>query len=1353
MSKFGEAPQIVAVPDGNPALVDAPGEASVHVHPVPSEQVPVVVSSPETPDVLFTPVPGAPGPQGPQGPQGPRGDGIEFAGSVPTHAELPASALVGSVWLVTNEGRLYTYTTAGWPAEGTGGLVQGPEGSEGPAGPRGSDGPQGPQGPRGDRGIQGPTGMRGVAGPAGSTGPVGPAGPRGPQGLTGTQGPRGPKGDRGLKGDKGDPGPRGLRGPQGFEGVMGGEGPQGEIGPQGPQGEEGPQGPKGDKGDTGPAGTSTWAGITGKPTTFTPSTHTHTWGQVTGKPSTFTPTIGSTATTAVAGNDARLTNARTPTAHSHAWADLTNPPPQMTDEGAYAGDQLGPQLISTATLRRAIHHFVTGHPELYISELAQQLNKAADAASARTLLGAVASDDSRLSNARTPTAHTHTTAQVTGLDSALSARLTQAQVDARVQSGIDDLVGAAPDALDTLHELADALGNDPNFATTVTNQIAGKANTAHTHVATDITDSSAVGRSVLAATNAAAARNAIGAGTSSLAIGTTASTAKAGNYQPTWAQVSGKPSRFTPSLHTHTWADLTDPPLQMTDEDAYAGSYLNPRLVSPVTLKRAIHQFVLGHPNRTLSDLAKQINDSADPETVRSLIDAAAREHAHTWAQITGKPTTFAPSSHSHELAQVNGLQSELNKKVQYTDPIQNENPFGGKYQYNANLDNALFFADKRWFVSGEFKDASAAVTPLNATQRANLFNGSYTRGLTVAPGEQLDLHVKFSEDGTGRYPGGYPYGYFFVTFHSSATPTADQIEIKVYCNHEGQGVGWKTLVPEPLVGSGNFQTYRFRNSWHGISDIHLTVNNTNETGNIEPNSFEHHNERRASSQVELPFVSKLEDQKLYKRLTWVDSNRNASAYIDEDGSASFASISSPSLNAKADSDHTHEWGDITGTPQEMSEGDAYAGNQLGPRFISSVTLRRALHNFVTGHPEIYVSDLSKQINRAHDGEAIRGLIGAADSDHTHLITDLTTTGTASSTTYLRGDGSWVTPPNTNTTYAVMSEAEATAGTASTARTLSAARLKGAIQRWATGSASTAISSIGQALNKAATAAEARTAIGAGTSNLAIGTTASTAKAGNYQPTWAQVTSKPSTFAPSAHTHEVTDLTATGTASASTFLRGDGTWATPPTGGSPGVVVANDTYQSGANPVAGVSATAVGYGADASAEAVAVGHGADADPMGTAVGHMADAGQMAVAAGVQSNASGTYSASVGTSANASGEMATALGPTANASGTYAAAVGVSSRATGSMAASMGYSSIAQGDLSAAIGPLADAGHHMQISLGTGHAQTDGQYQHEVHIPGVLVLYSPDHSMWAVTVDNAGQISATPWTPPNVSPIG
>ncbi|ECV3888299.1 phage tail protein, partial [Salmonella enterica subsp. enterica serovar Hadar] len=36
------------------------------------------------------------------------------------------------------------------------------------------------------------------------------------------------------------------------------------------------------------------------------------------------------------------------------------------------------------------------------------------------------------------------------------------------------LVGSVLEPLDTLQELADALGNDPNFATTVLNKLAGK---------------------------------------------------------------------------------------------------------------------------------------------------------------------------------------------------------------------------------------------------------------------------------------------------------------------------------------------------------------------------------------------------------------------------------------------------------------------------------------------------------------------------------------------------------------------------------------------------------------------------------------------------------------------------------------------------------------------------------------------------------------------------------------------------------------------------------------------------------------------------------------------------------------
>lgn len=61
----------------------------------------------------------------------------------------------------------------------------------------------------------------------------------------------------------------------------------------------------------------------------------------------------------------------------------------------------------------------------------------------------------------------------------------------------------------------------------------------------DITDSTTVGRAVLTATDAAAARTAIGAGTSNLALGTTSSTALAGDYVPAWNTLTGVPASLT----------------------------------------------------------------------------------------------------------------------------------------------------------------------------------------------------------------------------------------------------------------------------------------------------------------------------------------------------------------------------------------------------------------------------------------------------------------------------------------------------------------------------------------------------------------------------------------------------------------------------------------------------------------------------------------------------------------------------------------------------------------------------------------------------------------------------------------
>jgi len=59
---------------------------------------------------------------------------------------------------------------------------------------------------------------------------------------------------------------------------------------------------------------------------------------------------------------------------------------------------------------------------------------------------------------------------LTAIDADVFARYTKTETDQKLA----DLINGAPGALDTLNELAAAMGNDPNFATTITNALAGK---------------------------------------------------------------------------------------------------------------------------------------------------------------------------------------------------------------------------------------------------------------------------------------------------------------------------------------------------------------------------------------------------------------------------------------------------------------------------------------------------------------------------------------------------------------------------------------------------------------------------------------------------------------------------------------------------------------------------------------------------------------------------------------------------------------------------------------------------------------------------------------------------------------
>lgn len=211
----------------------------------------------------------------------------------------------------------------------------------------------------------------GIQGPAGSTGSTGPAGPTGPTGSTGAQGSTGPAGATGPQGPTGAKGDTGATGPQGPTGATGAKG---DTGATGATGATGPAG-SGSGNVNGPASATSgnlavWDGTTGTllkdggtlTTSLVPEgtalyhTNARTIAStLTGFSATAGGTIASTDTilaalqkveyrlalddakatfpgfgtasgTACAGNDSRLSDARTPTSHtliSHTASGLT----------------------------------------------------------------------------------------------------------------------------------------------------------------------------------------------------------------------------------------------------------------------------------------------------------------------------------------------------------------------------------------------------------------------------------------------------------------------------------------------------------------------------------------------------------------------------------------------------------------------------------------------------------------------------------------------------------------------------------------------------------------------------------------------------------------------------------------------------------------------------------------------------------------------------------------------------------------------------------------------------------------------------------------------------------------------
>ena len=378
---------------------------------------------------------------------------------------------------------------------------QGPMGPPGPEGPQGDQGDSGPPGPQGLPGAAATVNAGATVTTApGTSANVTNSGsssaavfnfsiPRGDVGAVGATGPQGPIGPTGA--DSTVPGPQGPQGTQGATGPQGAKGDKGDTGATGPQG---PQGPSGSgTGDmlssiydpnhnniVDAAESVPWTGVTGKPATFPPDATAELVarkGAANGYPSLDgsslvpivqlpAPTSGDASTTQlVKGNDSRLTNARTPLAHASTHLAAGSDPITLAT-AVLAGlcpavDNTTIQIVASKLSAVALAWTaVTGKPTTFPPDATAELVARKGVANGYPSLDGtthvpiaqlpaptsgnastsqlVKGDDTRLSDARTPTAHAPS--HVTGTDQIVLAGATTKGLLTQLSGNTTDFV-------------------------------------------------------------------------------------------------------------------------------------------------------------------------------------------------------------------------------------------------------------------------------------------------------------------------------------------------------------------------------------------------------------------------------------------------------------------------------------------------------------------------------------------------------------------------------------------------------------------------------------------------------------------------------------------------------------------------------------------------------------------------------------------------------------------------------------------------------------------------------------------------------------------------------------------------
>ena len=166
--------------------------------------------------------------------------------------------------------------------------------------------------------------------------------------------------------------------------------------------------------------------------------------------------------------DARLSDARTPLSHNHNISDITGLQLSLDSKqpsGSYAAFTHTHAIASISGLQSALDN---KQPSGNYASLSH--NHAAS-----NIIDFNSTVNSLVSGIYAPLVSPVLTGVPLAPTASSGTNTNQIASTSFVRTEISNLVGSAPSTLDTLNELATALGNDPNFATTISNILSNKA--------------------------------------------------------------------------------------------------------------------------------------------------------------------------------------------------------------------------------------------------------------------------------------------------------------------------------------------------------------------------------------------------------------------------------------------------------------------------------------------------------------------------------------------------------------------------------------------------------------------------------------------------------------------------------------------------------------------------------------------------------------------------------------------------------------------------------------------------------------------------------------------------------------